>query len=300
MVGLLSVGTQYIAFANANGQRNWCSFDDVILDWSIYTGPDKACKAQWATQAWVQQPFINAFDKTIAEAELLKQPAKAIKRGQYRVYLAPTALADIITFTDFGYKRWHNKSNRLQRWFDGRETLSQKLTLKQNTALGLAANFQQQGYVNQSLDLIVQGQPAGKLISPRSGIEFGVTHNGADNGESFTSLEVAAGDLAEENILSQLNTGIYINNLHYLNVSDLSAARLTGMTRFACFWVENGKKISPINVMRFDDSLYRLLGSELEALTVQRERIVSDSTYFHRGRGGMLLPGALSSMTFTL
>jgi predicted Zn-dependent protease len=231
----------------------------------------------------------------------LKHPAKEISRGQYRVYLAPTALADILAFTDFGYKRWHNKSSRLQRWFDGREALSPKLTLKQSPTLGLAANFQQQGYVNQPLTLVAQGQPAEKFISPRSGIEFGVKHNGADNGESFTSLEVTAGELEQENILTKLDTGIYINNLHYLNVSDLSAARLTGMTRFACFWVENGKKIAPIDVMRFDDSIYRLLGSELEALTTQRERIVSDSTYYHRGRGGMLLPGAiLSSMAFTL
>ena len=45
--------------------------------------------------------------------------------------------------------------------------------------------------------------------------------------------------------------------------------RLTGMTRFATFWVEHGQIVAPVEAMRFDDSLYRLLGSELERLGAQ-------------------------------
>ena len=31
------------------------------------------------------------------------------------------------------------------------------------------------------------------------------------------------------------------DNLHYLNWSDNIGGRITGMTRYACFWVENGE-----------------------------------------------------------
>ncbi len=41
------------------------------------------------------------------------------------------------------------------------------------------------------------------------------------------------------------------------------------MTRFATFWVEGGRIVAPVNVMRWDDTLYRMLGENLEALTDQ-------------------------------
>ena len=78
-------------------------------------------------------------------------------------------------------------------------------------------------------------------------------------------------------------------------------ARMTGMTRFATFWVEDGQIIAPVNTMRFDDSVYSLLGSQLEALTVEREWLVSASTYDQRQTASNLLPGALvKTLTLTL
>lgn len=43
--------------------------------------------------------------------------------------------------------------------------------------------------------------------------------------------------------------------------------------------------------MRFDDSLYSLLGSQLEDLTSEREMILSTSTYGQRSTGSSHLPG---------
>ncbi len=38
---------------------------------------------------------------------------------------------------------------------------------------------------------------------------------------------------------------------------------ITGMTRYACFWVEKGEIVAPIENLRFDDYLYRFLGEGL-------------------------------------
>jgi predicted Zn-dependent protease len=43
--------------------------------------------------------------------------------------------------------------------------------------------------------------------------------------------------------LKTLGTGVYISDLHYLNYSDRQACRMTGMTRFACLWVEDGELV---------------------------------------------------------
>jgi predicted Zn-dependent protease len=94
---------------------------------------------------------------------------------------------------------------------------------------------------------------------------------------------------------------VLINNLWYLNFSDRTKCQVTGMTRFATFWVEKGEIVAPINVMRFDDSVYRIFGSELEALTKDRNFILDQSTYEERSTQSAHLPGALlSEIEFTL
>ena len=112
---------------------------------------------------------------------------------------------------------------------------------------------------------------------------------------------MAGGSLALDEVLKALGTGLYISNLWYLNFSDRTAGRITGMTRFATFWVEDGQIKAPVNTMRFDDSIFALLGTALEQLTTERELLLSTSTYSQRQTASNLLPGALlSGLTLTL
>ncbi|HXQ99679.1 MAG TPA: metallopeptidase TldD-related protein, partial [Pseudomonas sp.] len=138
-------------------------------------------------------------------------------------------------------------------------------------------------------------------IDSRSAAEYGLTANGAGWGEYPSALSMGGGSLALDDILKALGTGLYISNLWYLNFSDRTAGRITGMTRFATFWVEDGKIKAPVSTMRFDDSIFSLLGGALEQLTTQRELILSASTYSQRQTASNLLPGALvSKLTLTL
>jgi predicted Zn-dependent protease len=76
---------------------------------------------------------------------------------------------------------------------------------------------------------------------------------------------------------------------------------MTGMTRFATFWVEDGRIVAPVDVMRFDDTAYRLLGSKLEALSATPELLLATESYGSRRLASSRLPGALvAEMTFTL
>ena len=77
--------------------------------------------------------------------------------------------------------------------------------------------------------------------------------------------------------------GLAIGNLWYLNYSDRPACRMTGMTRFATFWVEHGKIVAPVDVLRFDDTLYRMLGDNLEALTTRARAAARSRTRTARG-----------------
>ncbi|MEM6717485.1 MAG: metallopeptidase TldD-related protein, partial [Cyanobacteria bacterium P01_C01_bin.147] len=115
----------------------------------------------------------------------------------------------------------------------------------------------------------------------------------AEGGEYLRSPTLAPGNLTESDILTALDTGLYVSNLHYLNWSDRPNGRITGMTRYACFWVENGKIIAPIENLRFDESLYNFWGEKLLDLTQTGQFIPEVGSYGFRDLGGTLVPGML-------
>ena len=180
--------------------------------------------------------------------------------------------------------------------------LDPRVTIAEATVDGIAPAFQGDGFVRPSrVPLIDAGRLTGSLVSPRTEREFGLKANGANGWESPESLAMAGGDLASKDALKALGTGLFVGNLHYLNYSDRPACRLTGMTRFATFWVEGGDIVAPIDVLRFDDTLFRMLGPNLEALTAETELLLASDTYGARQLSSMRVPGALlSEMAFTL
>lgn len=75
--------------------------------------------------------------------------------------------------------------------------------------------------------------------------------------------------------------------LWYLNFSDRPGGRITGMTRFASFWVEDGRIVAPLNVMRFDAKNHA--GSKRPHKLPTRPAL-----HIHRGRPGQLCRVAYS------
>ena len=84
-----------------------------------------------------------------------------------------------------------------------------------------------------------------------------------------------------------------MSNLWYLNYSDRQACRMTGMTRFACFWVEDGRLVAPLQVMRFDDSFLRMFGEGLVGLTDRAERVPESNSYQSRQLASVTTPAAV-------
>lgn len=303
-VGFYAGGTQYRGFANSLGQRNWHEIDSYHLDWSLYLQADKAVKSGHAGYAWDARAFDAKLESAAAQLAVLARPARTLAPGEYRAYLAPRALEELtglLCWGGFSAKARETRQSPLLRMAHG-ETLDARVTLTENTAEGLAAPFQAEGYVKPPAVALIAGGKLGEpLVSPRSAQEYGLATNAANEREAPESLDMAPGALAPGEVLAALDTGLYVNNLWYLNYSDRPAARITGMTRFATFWVEDGRIVAPVDVMRFDDTLYRMLGSELVDLTRERELLPDASTYEQRSTASARLPGALlRALRFTL
>ena len=300
LVGIYAAGTIYRGFANSLGQRNWHEMDSFNLDWSLYREDaplgDQAVKAGYAGFAWEPGEFAARMEAAAGQLALLGIARRDIPAGEHRAFLAPRALEELIgllSWGGFSVRARQTRQSPLLRMQAG-QTLSPRVTIAENTAEGIAHGFQADGFIKPArVALIRDGRLGDPLVSPRSAQEYGLATNAANADEAPGSVDMAAGSLDEERILRELGRGLYVSNLWYLNFSDRSACRLTGMTRFASFWVEDGRIRAPLNVMRFDDTAYRILGDNLEALTRERDLVPDDNTYGERSTVSMRTPGAL-------
>lgn len=297
LVGLYAGGPVIRGYADSRGQRNWHSVASFQFEWSLYRQADQAVKSSYAGTNWDESVFERKMARAREQVALLARPLKTLTPGEYRVYLTPVAVSDLIgtlSWGGFGLKSLKTGVSTLMQLHRDEAKLSSDVTLTEAVSAGTAPRFQDDGFVKpDSVTLVEAGRPASTLNSPRSAKEYDATATGSNSYEAPESLTMSPGSLHESDVLKTLGTGVYISNLHYLNYSDRAACRMTGMTRFACFWVENGELIAPISVMRFDDSFLRMFGPGLVALTSEAEVAPDNGSYGARQLGSITAPGAI-------
>ena len=304
LVGILAAGPVYRAFADSQGQRNWHATTTFNLQWSLYYRADKAVKCAYTGLAWRDSELVERMNGAVEQLALISRPPKSIAPGKYRAYLAPAALEEvtgILGWGGFSARALATQQSSLAKMKNDLR-LDARIAISEDIGDGVAPAFQSEGFTRPArVPLIADGALVGSLVSPRTAREFHLEANGANAGESPEALSMVGGALPARDALAALDTGLAVGNLWYLNYSDRPACRMTGMTRFATFWVEDGKVVAPVNVMRFDDTIYRMLGDNLEALTAERELRLDSSSYGSRVLSSATLPGALlSEMNFTL
>ena len=304
LAGMYCAGPLMTGNRNSKGQSHWFSTENFFVDYSLYNG-EKAVKALYAGTEWKQPEFVRSLADAKNQLALMNRPKKTIARGAYRTYLAPGAVAEILGLFGWGamsYGDYRRGNSSFKKLMDGERSFSPLFSLRENFNLGLTPRFNSMGELApEKLNLITQGKMENMLISSRSAKEFGVTANNAAEGEYPRALEVLPGKLKREDILKELGTGLFLSNLHYLNWSDRQNARITGMTRYACFWVENGEIVAPIADLRFDESMFDCFGENLLAVTDFQEIDPATGTYNARSLGGKQMPGMLiKDFKFTL
>lgn len=304
LAGLWTSGPIRQASLNSKGQFHFFENDSFFFDYSLYNGP-RAAKGFFSDTNWNEKSFITQAQQAKNTLSLLSKPQVKVKPGAYRSYLAPMAVAELMGmfyWRALGRSHYEQGFAPLKKLYQKEFFFSKHFSLIDNNLLGLDSHFNAIGEkVPDQIPVIENGEMKTFLISTATAKEYNLISNQAEPSEMLRSPEIKAGTLEEKDILKTLDQGLYLSNLHYINWSDPQAARITGMTRFACFWVENGEIVGPIQDLRFDDTLYNIWGDHLVGLTKSQQIFTNTSTYTRREKGGMKVPGALlSQFNFTL
>ena len=305
LVGIHASGPVWRGLATSLGHTHWHVVERFDAKVAAYLGGDRAVQTGLSGATWDRARWRDALATARTHLAALERPRRALAPGRYRVFLTPTALNDLLAMMNWGgfsARAGRTGASPLRRLAQGEVALHPSVHLSEDTARGWAPSFTDDGFVRpERVPLVTAGRHAGELVSARTAGEFGLTPNGADPDESARSLALAPGDIPSADALARLGTGLWVGNLWYLNFSDRPAARVTGMTRFATFWVENGEIVAPVPVMRFDESLFRVFGDQLVGLTSESEELPDTGTYGGRSLVGARAPGLLAEeFAFTL
>ncbi len=296
LAGLFCQGPVIKANANSKGQNHWFSTGSFFFDYSLYNGPT-AVKSGLSGSKWNEQKLEIQLQDAKNRLALLQKPKRKMSPGTYRAYLAPDAVQEILSTCSWGglsENSFRQGQNGFQKAARGEEKLSPLFTLKENFQLGLTPRFNELGEaMPEEIRLFDKGTFRQFMTSTSTANEYKIESNFAPQAEMPRSLEIEPGSLKESEVLRELGTGLYLSNLHYLNWSDRNSGRITGMTRYACFYVEKGEIVAPIEDLRFDDSVLSLFGSHLVGLTETQEIIPATGTYYSRMLSGMKVPGIL-------
>jgi len=73
------------------------------------------------------------------------------------------------------------------------------------------------------------------------------------------NIVMAGGAHTEDELIGQLERGVYLQRFWYTRLVDRITGTITGVTRDACFLIEDGRLTTPLNGMRFTESVLGVL-----------------------------------------
>jgi len=227
------------------------------------------------------------FDEDLDAVELARAAADKAARGRgaarvdaapMDVVLAPAAVAELVEWTSMA-------SFGAQSVLDGQSLLSgrigqtlcdPRISIVERTDEH-ELTFDSEGTPRQAVaffDAGVAGQPVTDLLTAaRLGDDRGSTGHAPGTDDQFSyspgasHLHVAAGDRTEAELIADIERGLYVTRLHYVNgMLDPSRAVTTGMTRDGAFLIENGAVGGGVRNLRFTDSMLECWGPRLGGL----------------------------------
>ena len=296
-VGIWANGKMFRGNANNLGQKHWFETESFSLDYSLVTPEHQMVKGSFAGSDWNQNDYESYVKRSRNKLTLMEKKPIKIEKGNYRTWFESAAVSDFL-----GMFSWNGISEAsLRQGCSGfgrmrhdDVRLSPKFSVLEDFSPGFCPKFNSNGEVsNDQLTLIDSGELKNTLVSSRSAKEYGVDSNYAEAGEYMRSPKMVSGELSQNDVVTKIGTGLYLSNIHYLNWSDNAGGRITGLTRYACFWVENGEIIAPIETMRFDDSFYNFFGDNLVDVEDKSSINPEVETYGGRGLGATTCPGIL-------
>ena len=228
-------------------------------------------------------PDLRHFDieeagRTAGEYAKRSIGAKSIKDGQYDLVLSPTVAADIFQHVGLFSSAFAVETgtsflaDRI-----GKRVSTYDLTLRDHGSIrgGLRnRTFDDEGVPTRETTIIEKGVMKSYLHNSSTGKRFKsqTTGNAGLISPQPWNLVVGAGPLTFEEMISQVDRGLFVTNNWYTRFQNLRGGEYSTVPRDATFLIEEGKLKYPVTGIRISDYIPRQL-LNIDGLSVERKWI---------------------------
>ena len=217
---------------------------------------------------------LEALARSAAKDAVNSVGPELIPIGEYEVVLAPSAVS---TFTGF-MGRLGFSARAYQDGYScltdkiGSQVFDEKLTIHdkgRSMETYNAMPFDGDGLPKATLMLVNHGVPENLCYDTYTALKDKTESTGhalPRTGAAFfagfpmpVNQVMEPGDSSVEEMIEETKKGVYITRLHYVNAIRRDKAVISGLTRDACWLIEDGEIKHPIKVMRFTDSVIKVM-----------------------------------------
>jgi predicted Zn-dependent protease len=292
--GKVEVADNVIAIASSRGVEAYAEVTEFAAT-VLSMGPGAG--TGWASFSGAGPEGFDpaAMGARAAELAVAGADAGRLEPGEYTVVLGPEAVGEMLSmlaYTGLSAKALAEGRSFLSDRL-GEQVMSHQVTIADDAmapdATGLTFDFE--GQPKKRVEFVANGVAGGVVTDSYWAARLGMDNTGhalpAPNafGPYPLDLGMEAGDASFDELISQVDRGVYVNRFWYVNVADPVKVELTGMTRDGTFLIENGKITTPVKNQRFTQSAVEAL-SHVRAVGRDRQ-LVGD-----RG-SGVLVPALL-------
>jgi predicted Zn-dependent protease len=255
VAGAYATGGGFVAVANSRGAECYETVSDADMHTTVVTGTSSG----WAEEISRTREDVDPerTGRRAAELARLAENPREIEPGEYRVLLAPPAVCELLAFmlmsadakaADEGRSAFVGK--------EGKKIGSEKVTIRSvlNDPVWPGLPFDQQGVPHRDVTWVEKG-----VLKNLQTTRYWAQHTGRPYNAYPGTLQMEGTDQKTEDLLAKIDRGLYVTRFWYTRFVDPMTLLLTGMTRDALFLVEDGKIVSGVKHLRYNDSPLRVL-----------------------------------------
>jgi PmbA protein len=263
------------ALGNSAGVRRFSVPAQHALSLTVGLGENTA----WAHAEAPSSDPIDAESMAhtaLAKARGLAEP-RAIEPGEMTVILESAASANLMAFlTPHVTGRSVEEDQSCLTGRVGERVFGEGVTIRDDVRhrLQQGVDFDAEGVPRQTVTLVEGGVVEGFVHDRRTAARAGVDPTGhglpipSAAGSAAQHLVMEGGEMSLEEMIASTDRGVLITRSWYTNFVDFKKALITGMTRDGTFLIEGGQIVSGLRDLRFNMSLFELLGG-IDALGSQ-------------------------------
>ena len=266
--GIVSSGSALFSIGNSKGlyatHRQSSAECSITMYRDASTGWAKADYSSFA-ELDVSELANRAAEKAIANRDPVE-----ISPGKYRVILEPSAVLDLVCFLNFDFAATSHL-DKLSCFQDklGKKVLGDNISIRDDvTDPGQnGCPFDGEGLPRKTVNLVEHGVVKNLVAGRRSASKLGMKATGHgfpepnSEGEYPANIVFAGGDTTLPQMVADADRAILLTRVWYIREVDPEGKIVTGMTRDGTFLVEDGKVISAVKNLRFNQSIIEMLNN---------------------------------------